>query len=158
MSKQHAAFQDLIRAAEAAGEQAVADASVVPMVVGTPRNPMASLMGGDGGGFDPNQPTYYVADGVCGFAWVNVKATATEGRKFLNWLKGSVKSSKPFSEVQPASTQAPRADSYYKGVSIWIGGFGQSMQKKEAYGRAFSKVLNEAGIDGLNAYCMSRMD
>jgi hypothetical protein len=158
MSKQHAAFQDLIRAADIAGEQAVAGASVVPMVVGTPRNMMASLMGGDDGGFDPSQPTYYVPDGVCGFAWVNFKANATEGRKFLNWLKGNVKSSKPFSDVQPASTMEPRTDSYYKGVSIWIGGFNQSMQKKEAYGRAFAKVLNEAAIDGLSVYCMSRMD
>jgi hypothetical protein len=158
MSKQHAAFQDLIRRADAAGEQAVADATVVPMVVYSPRDPVASLLGGDDGGPDPNQPVYHVPDGVCGFAWVNAKASATEGRKFLNWLKGSVKSSKPFSDVQPASTQAPRLDSYYKGVSIWIGGFNQSMQKKEAYGRAFAKVLNEAGIDGLGVYCMSRMD
>jgi hypothetical protein len=158
VSKQHAAFQDLIRAADAAGEKAVADASIQPMLVGTPQNMMASLMGQDDGGFDPEQPVYYVADGVCGFAWINCKATATEGRKFLNWLKGSVKSSKPFSAVQPASTQEPRQDTYYKGVSIWIGGFGQSMQRKEAYGRAFAAVLNEAGIDGLSTYCMSRMD
>jgi hypothetical protein len=158
LSKQHAAFQDLIRHADAAGQKAVEDANVTAMIVYSPRDPVASLLGGDDGGPDLSRPVYHVPDGVCGFAWVNCKATATEGRKFLNWLKGSVKSSKPFSDVQPASTMEPRTDSYYKGVSIWIGGFNQSMQKKEAYGRAFAKALNEAGINGLSVYCMSRMD
>lgn len=159
MSKQHEKFQKAVREAQAAGMAAVKAATIQPMIVGTPKNLVGSLMGGDDGGFDPNEPTYFVSDGVCGFAWVNAKASATEGRQFLNWLKGSVKSSKPLSEVLDRGVlNDPRIDSYYKGVSVWVGGFGQSMQKKEAYGQAFARVLNESGIDGLSVYCMSRMD
>src|SRR5215471_2990569 len=53
----------MARAAEA-GAEAYEAARPVPMVVGTPKDMMASLMGRDDGGFDPNEPTYYVADGV----------------------------------------------------------------------------------------------
>lgn len=155
----HKKFAEAVRQADQAGRQAVAGTTPTPMLVGTPKNMMASLTGGDDGGFDETQPVYYVADGVCGFAWVNVKADATEGRKFLNWLKGSVKSSSPARQVlADAPVGEPRADSYYKGVSVWVSGYGQSMQRKEAYGQAFARVLNEAGIDGLKSYCMSRMD
>lgn len=156
--KLHEKFQRVIEDADLAGMKAVEAMTPVGMMVYTPKNPVASLVGGDDGGPDPNEPTYYVADGVCGFAWVNVKGKDTEGRKFLNWLKGSVKSARPYSAVHPADAcSEPRADSYYGGVSVWVSGFAQSMQKKEAYGQAFAAKLN-ASIDGLAAYCMSRMD
>jgi hypothetical protein len=136
---------------------AVESATITPMVVGTPRNLMASLTGGDDGGFDPSQPIYHVPGGVCGFAWVKLYARATESRKFVNWLKGSVKSSKPCSDVQPNVIQSARP-SYEGGVDMWVMGFGQSMQTKEAYADAFTKVLREAEIDGLNVFSQSRMD
>lgn len=179
-AKLHERFQEIIEKADLAGKEAVEKASVVPMVVGTPKNVMASLTGGDDGGFDPDEPVYYVSDGVCGFAWVNFKADATDGRKFLNWLKGSVKTKFPVEAGfgigyaaggsengsygrdhdawRTTVVMKPRPDSYYGGVSMWIGGFNQSMQKKEAYGRAFAAVVNDAGIDGLRVHCMSRMD
>jgi hypothetical protein len=128
------------------------------MVVGTPKDPVGSLLGGDGGGFDLTQPVYFEPDGVCGFAWVNCKATATEGRQFLNWLKGTVKTDAPAKDVLDPVLGEPRTDSYYKGVSVWVRGFDQSMQKKEAFGQAFALVLRESGVEGLDAYCMSRMD
>jgi hypothetical protein len=156
MSGQHKKFQLAVREATAAGNAAVEAAHVAPMVVGTPRDMGASLMGDDSGGFDPNEPVYYVADGPCGFAWVNVKAKATEGRQFMNWLKGSVKSTAPASEV--LNGLGVHSPSYYGGLDLWVRGFGQSMQKKEAFAQAFSDSLNAAGFDGLVTYSMSRMD
>lgn len=44
---------------------------------------------------------------------------------------------------------------YQGGMEFWIRGYGQSMQKKEAYAHAFAKVVSEAGI---SAYGDSRMD
>ena len=37
-----------------------------PMVVGTPTTPL-------GDDIDYTKDTYYVADGMCGFAWINIK-------------------------------------------------------------------------------------
>jgi hypothetical protein len=88
-------------------------------------------------GFDASKPYEVVEDGVCGFAWVNVKPGNSA---FANWLKKQGKG---------------RSDSYYGGVTVWVSEFNQSMQKKEVYAEAFSKVLKEAGI---KAYASSRMD
>lgn len=169
MPATHQRFQEVVEQADLAGQKAVEDCRPTPMIVGTPKNMAASLLGGDDGGFDPDEPIYHVPGGPCGFAWVNCKADDTEGRKFLNWLKGSVKTEYPVSVAfgttdtsedwwRGTAVMAPKQDSYYKGVSIWVSVGGQSMQIKEAYGNAFAKVLNDAGIAGLNAYCMSRMD
>lgn len=59
--------------------------------------------------------------------------------KFVQWLKANGKGHK----------------SYYGGYDVWVGEFGQSMTRKEAYASAFTKVLREAGI---SAYAQSRMD
>ena len=48
-----------------------------------------------------------------------------------------------------------RPDSYYGGVSVWVGGYNQSMERKAAHASAMAKVFADAGI---NAYSMSRMD
>ena len=101
-----------------------------PMVVGQPTTPL-------GNDIDYSKETYYVADGVCGFAWINIKPARG---KFVKYLKDN---------------DIGRKDSYYGGYTIWVSGFGQSMTRKENYARAFVKVLNE---NGLKAYAMSRMD
>jgi hypothetical protein len=111
-------FQSLWDNARAAGMAAVEALDVQPMVV-------------------VGEKRYFVADGVCGFAWVNVKPGTS---KFAKWLK--------------ASGHA-RTDSYYGGVTVWVSQFNQSMQKKEAYAYAMAKVFAEAGFD---AYANSRMD
>lgn len=80
---------------------------------------------------------YHVSDGVCGFAWINIKPG---GSAFARFLK---------------ARSLARTDSYYGGVTVWAGDYGQSMERKEAYARAFAAVLREAGI---NAYSHSRMD
>ena len=101
-----------------------------PMVVGEPTTPL-------GNDIDYSKETYYVADGVCGFAWINIKPARG---KFVKYLKDN---------------DIGRKDSYYGGYTIWVSGFGQSMTRKENYARAFVKVLND---NGLKAYAMSRMD
>ena len=78
-----------------------------------------------------------VMDGVCGFAWVNVKPGNSQ---FAKWM---VKEGKA------------RKDSYEGGVQVWVSQFNQSMEKKYAYAAAFANVLNEAGV---NAYAGQRMD
>ena len=51
--------------------------SPIPMVVGTPTTPL-------GDDIDYSKDTYYVSDGVCGFAWVNIKPARG---KFVKYLK-----------------------------------------------------------------------
>jgi hypothetical protein len=106
------------RAADAAGRNAAESI--------TPRAMIVEGMG----------RTYYVADGVCGFAWVNWKANTPWGR----WTK---------------ATGRTRKDSYLGGQTLWVSDYGQSMARKEAYAEAFAKVLADHGID---AYAGSRMD
>jgi len=131
MSKS-AEFESLYAAADAAGMEAVAGARVVPMVVGSPTTPFGSDI-------DPNKPTYFVEDGACGFAWVNIKPGNCG---FANWLKNQ---------------KLARPDSYYGGVSVWVSKFSQSVQKKEAYARAFANVIEDSGLVK-SAYAQSRMD
>jgi hypothetical protein len=90
--------------------------------------------------FDDSSPVIKryppVMGGVCGFAWVNI---SPGNSSFANWLRKNDLGHK----------------SYYGGWDFWISGFGQSMECKEAYARAFAKVLKEAGIQ---AYAQSRID
>ena len=99
--------------------------------------PMAVQETGLFGKFDHKKPYEVVMDGVCGFAWVQIKPGNTA---FANWLK---------------KMNYARPDSYYGGVSVWIGDYNQSMQRKEAHAGAMARVFSEAGY---NAYMMSRMD
>ena len=77
-----------------------------------------------------------VMDGVCGFAWVVVRPA---GSSFGRWLR----------------KERGHSLAYGGGVSIWVGSFGQSYERKYAYARAFAGVLEEAGIE---AYAQSRLD
>ena len=131
-----AAFRVLLKKAEAAGEAAAAKVKLVDYVVGSPRNLMASMAGGSGGGFDLNKPVY-VMSGSCGFAWVNV---SPGGSKFANWLK---------------KMAGFKADGYYGGVSRSVSKYGQCFEQKEAYAQAMAAVLREGGF---KAYAMSRLD
>lgn len=85
--------------------------------------------------------TWHVAEGACGFAWVNFKMKSGLGRKFGQWL---IKSGNA------------RKDSYLGGCTIWISEHGQSIDRKSAHAAAMANVLQEAGI--ADAYASSRMD
>ena len=100
-----------------------------PMVVGTP----TTFLGND---IDPTKRTYYVPDGVCGFAWVLIHPANS-------------------SIAIHAKKQGIGRKAYGGGLSIWIHDHDQSMQRKRAHADAFAQVLRDAGIQ---AYAQSRMD
>lgn len=123
---------ELYAKAHAAGMEAFYAAKPVPMVVGTPKSLFSNEI-------DYSKPTEFVADGVCGNAWVIIKPARG---KFVSYLKAN---------------RLGRAGDY-GGLHVRPKGeaaVSQSMQRKEAYCAAFARVLEEAGI---TAYSDSRMD
>jgi len=121
-------WQQLWDKAHQAGLEAANNHTPTPMVVQQHQNAC-----------DDNSPVtkqWYVPQGVCGFAWVNIRPGNCS---FANWLK---------------KNNLARS-AYRGGVDIWIRDFGQSMELKEKYARAFAKVITNAGI---KAYPQSRMD
>lgn len=129
-------FSNICNEAHNAGMAAVEKLQVIPMVVGQETSLFSNQI-------DYSKPTYYVEDGVCGFAWVNVKPK-NKGNTRLGKQERAVLESQDFSK-----------SSYEKTYQLWISKFNQSMQKKEAYAYAFAKVLRDYGFD---AYAGSRMD
>lgn len=121
-------FRALVDKARLAGLAAVDAMNPTPMVVTERTNPLDDA--------SPVKKAWYVADGVCGFAWITVRPGNSP---FANWLKKNGLARK----------------AYGGGVDIWVSEFNQSMQRKEAYAGAFARVLSEAGI---TAYMGSRMD
>lgn len=121
-------FASLYREADLAGRKAADALTPTPMVV-TDGDVLT-------GKPVPGARKFYVPEGVCGFAWVTVKPGNCG---MARWLK----------KHKNASA------GYYGGMELWIDAYGQSMERKEAYARAFANVLNDAGI---NAYAGSRMD
>lgn len=124
-------FAALYNAADAAGKAAAEGHRPTPMIVGQAKSFFSNEI-------DYSQPTETINDGVCGFAWVNIKPGNSPFANFLKKMK------------------LARKDEYYGGVTIWIGAYNQSMEKKSAYAGAFVDVLMKAGID--RCYAMSRMD
>lgn len=125
-----AEFQALWDKAVTAGKAAGAARTPTAMIVGHP----SKFMGND---VDLSKEHWIEPEGVGGFAWVIVKPGTSA---FAKWLKAK---------------KYARTDSYYGGVSIWIGDYNQSMERKSAHAGALANVLAEAGY---NAYSMSRMD
>ena len=122
MKKQTITVSDLLKKAEAAGLKAGLDVSPNPVTFKDTHSGQ----------------TYDVAEGMCGFAWVNISPARG---KFVNYLKKIGKGHK----------------SYRGGWDYWVSSseLGQSITRKEAYADAFAKVLKEWGI---NCYSMSRLD
>jgi len=129
-------FRSICDKADAAGNEAVKQLTVIPMVVGQE----TSLFSGE---LDHSKPTYYVEDGVCGFAWVSVRP-ANKGNTRLGKQERALLKDAGF-----------RLNDYEKTFQLWISQYNQSIQKKEAYASAFAEVLRETG---LKAYSGSRMD
>lgn len=124
----HQDFQSLHLKADAAGRAAADACQPTPMVVGEAKSLFSSEI-------DHSKPTYYVPDGPCGFAWVHFKGNTSWGR----WAK----------------KQKLATPDYPAGLHIWVRGYGQSVQLKEAYAEAYAKVLRDHGIA---AYAGSRLD
>ncbi len=119
----------IYKEAYAAGLQAGKEAIPTPMIVGQPSTPL-------GNDVDFTKKTYFVSEGACGFAWVNISPARGA---FVTYLKSIKAGSK----------------GYYGGFEIWVREFGQSITRKEAFAGAFAKVLNSYGI---NASAGSRLD
>jgi len=121
-------MQTIYTQAHTAGNLAVTQATITPMVVQQRANPLN----------DNSELVreYFVSDGVCGFASVNVKPANSKFAKFL-------------------IVNGLGRKSYTGGVSMSVRNFNQSLQKKEAYAYAFAKVLRDNGI---NAWSESRID
>ena len=114
-------YKQILQEASAEGLKRVKELKVIPMGVVQHANPL-----------DDKSPIVYaeiVDDGVCGFAWVNIKPGTS---KFVKYLK---------------KEKIANKDSYYGGASIWIGNnhgdFNQSMQKKMAYASGYASVINK---------------
>ena len=122
------AIDSIFYSAHNAGNAAVTQTAVTPMIVSQHANPL------DDGSETIKQ--WYVEDGVCGFASVIIKPANSKFAKFL-----------------VANGLARKA--YGGGVSMSIRDFNQSLTKKEAYAEGFAKVLRDNGI---NAWAESRMD
>lgn len=118
--------------AHAAGIAAFHAAKPTPMVVGEAKG----LFGNE---IDYSKKTYYVADGVCGFAWINVRPA-----------RGSF--------VAFCKENKLGHNGYYGGYDVSLKGeaaMSQSYERKMEYARAFAAVLKEAG---LTAYAEGRLD
>lgn len=127
-------FADLFRQAVEAGKAAAAAHTPTPMVVQQRENPM------DDSSHVVQQWT--VPQGVCGFAWINIKPG---NHPFANWLKRHGHA---------------RKDEYYGGVTVWVSEYGQSMELKERYAHGFAEVIRDhfASDPRFHAYAQSRMD
>jgi len=130
MNKELINFSELYRKADTAGKAAAANANVDPMIVYKRVNPLD-----DSSEVIPSS-IYVVNDGVCGFAKIIVKPANC---RFAKWL---------------LSHNLARRH-YEGGVYINVNGYGQSLQRKEAYANAFADTLVNTGI---NAYMESRLD
>lgn len=136
-------FQDLYDRAKRAGADAADAARPRAMVVGTPRNLMGSLAGGDDGGFREDKPVYVVPDGPCGFGWVVLYAErGGESRRFVNYLR---------------KRGLARHSEYEGGYLIWPPPVTQSLARNAAWAQGFAEVLR-GEVEGLRAYGQSRID
>lgn len=126
-------YVSILEMAEKAGMEAHEAKIPVPMIVQQHSNVL-----------DDNsevEKQWYVPSGICGFAWVVIPYKG-EGIKFINALKKK-------------GINGKISKSYYGGYHYWVSTMTQSMEKKEAFAREFSRVLQENGID---CYPTSRMD
>lgn len=131
-------YRKVFQYAQRAGKSALEKCVPKPMVV--------QEVGLDDQPYEGSQ-TWIVEDGVCGFAWVTVYAV--DGQKIHRGRKIFY----PFIDVLRQA--GFKWDSYEKNFKLWVTAGNQSMTKKEAFGEAYVKVLNENGIE---AYMGSRMD
>ena len=128
-------YDQLLEFAHYQGKKAGDAYQPVPMIVGQAKGILSDEI-------DYTKPTEYIADGVCGFAWVR---TYEHGNgTFVNYLKA-----KGFAQ------KCYVGGGYYVKHANASGLYGQGMQKKEAYCRAYAAALEEFG---LNAQVESRLD
>lgn len=135
----YAVFAEAFTAAKAAAKAAGDGHTPTPMVVQEHENPLNDA--------SPVVNEWHVEGGVCGFAWVKIRPGNSSVARYAVAREG-------FSRA------------YGGGVDLWIHGYGQSMERKEAYADAYAQTLRNrliaAGIavgrGGVEVYADSRMD
>jgi len=126
-------FQEVYDKAYQAGMEAGRFHNPRPMAVGYETELFS-------GKLDTSRNVEIVNDGVCGFAWINIKSGNSA---FANFLKRNGLASK---------------DSYYGGVTVWVSEFGQSYERKMAFASAFANVVSEALPTLKSVYASGRLD
>jgi hypothetical protein len=121
-------YPEMYEKAHAAGIAAMNEKVPVPIIVQQHQN-----MADDS---SPVQKSWYVPQGMCGFAWVTVRPGNCG---FAKWLKSKGLGHK----------------CYHGGWEYWVREGGKSIEKKEAYAEGFANVLNCFGI---KACAGSRLD
>ena len=106
-----ATFQKIVAMADAAGMVAGQAATPEPMVV-------YEAAGITGDAPKPGGQSWYVPEGVCGFAWVRFAGNTEFGR----WAKRHGIASK----------------GYPSGLEVWVGAFNQSYDRKMAFANSLS--------------------
>jgi len=115
----YADYESWLAEAHEAGMKAVQALNVVPMLVQAHSNPLDDS--------SPVVQSYFVGDGVCGFAWITVRPANSSFGLYVKKNHGW-------------------KSAYGGGIQKWVSDFNQSMQKKYAYASAFAQVLNSHGI------------
>lgn len=127
-------YDILVEASEAA-EAAVQACRPTPMIVGSPSTPL-------GNDVDPNQQTWFVQGGVCGFASVIIKPARG---KFVTELK----------------KRGIGGAHYYGGYSVSSWQFAPSIRRDQSYERACAAAAGAVNVlqsYGINAYVDARID
>lgn len=132
--------EKILKEAEKAGWEAYEKCVPQPMTVVEHKNPFNDR--------SPVKQSWHVPDGVCGFAWINVKGNS----QFIRDLKKAGLASADINCFD--SNVVFKKDSYYKGYTYWVRG-SQSYERKMAFAHAFSDVLSKYGI---NSLAMGRLD
>jgi len=126
---------DLIVEVSEAAERAVKACQPTPIIVGSPSTPL-------GNDVDPNQQTWFVEGGVCGFASVVIKPARG---KFVAFLK----------------KRGIGGAHYYGGYSVSSWEFAPSIRRDQSYERAVAAAKGAVDVlqsYGINAYVDARID
>ncbi len=134
-NSKHAEYQKLFDALKSVSHEALAECPApTPMIVGSPSTPLGTDV-------DPNQKTWFVEGGVCGFATVVLESGRTG---FAQWLLAE-RSDKLGSKWWSAGRT--------KGVGLYTFaryGFadaGQSFERKRFIARKMASYLREQGYE-----------
>jgi len=115
----------------AAGMAAGIKVNPTPMIVGEAKSLLSNEI-------DHTKKTYYVDEGPCGYAWVNI-------------YPGNSRLANQYKKLGIARA------SYNGGVEYWVSEFGQGVDRKEAYALAYAAKLRElTGEERI--YAGSRLD
>lgn len=120
--------------------KAFAEASELGYAAGRGAEPTPMIVTKRASPLDDNSPVekqWYVPEGACGFAWVNVHPGNCS---FAKWL------------VKHGHARK----AYGGGVQIWISAHNQSVERKELHAHAMARHLKEKL--GVNCYAGSRLD